>query len=134
MNRNIIIVCSLIICVVVSGCGPGEAFGPTVTPKPTSTPLPTSTPIPTTGTIIGTVTNSKGPVEGSPVKLFKGHDNLITETKTDADGNFILENIPAGTYAITYDYIPDGFAIHYQGNEFELKGGETSQQDYVFSN
>jgi len=119
----------------ISSCGQGQMFGPTVSPLPTNTAVSTSTPVPTTGTIIGTVTNSKGPVEGSPVKLFKGHDNLITETKTDADGNFILENIPAGTYAITYDYIPEGgFAIHYQGTEFELKGGETSQQDYVFSN
>jgi len=134
MNRNSLIVFGLIICVILSGCGPGEMLGPTVTPLPTNTPLPTSTPVPTTGTIIGTVTNSKGPVEGSPVKLFKNRE-LVTETKTDANGEFILEEIPAGKYAIQYDFIPEGgFAIHYQGTEFELKGGEISQQDYVFSN
>ncbi len=53
---------------LVSGCGPGQALGPTITPTPTSTlALPsTSTPLPPTptATITPTITNTPTPTPG----------------------------------------------------------------------
>jgi len=45
------------ISLVISGCGPGQLFGPTLTPTPTNTLTPTSTPIPTS-TPMPTSTNT----------------------------------------------------------------------------
>ena len=38
----------LVISFFVSGCGPGQLLGPTLTPTPTNTSTPTNTPTPTT--------------------------------------------------------------------------------------
>jgi hypothetical protein len=50
----------LLLSLVISGCAPGQIFGPTVTPTPTNTPTPTSTntPIPPTATDTPTPTNT----------------------------------------------------------------------------
>ncbi len=37
----------LVLSLLISGCGPGQLLGPTITPSPTLTPIPTSTPTPT---------------------------------------------------------------------------------------
>lgn len=41
-----IIIFLLIVCLLLSSCGPGQVFGPTFTPSPTSTPTRTPTPTP----------------------------------------------------------------------------------------
>jgi hypothetical protein len=46
--------------ILISGCGPGQVFGPTPTPLPTSTPIPSSTPVPTI-TPKPTATNTSTP-------------------------------------------------------------------------
>lgn len=47
MKKAIPTICFLILSLIVSGCGPGGLFGPTMTPIPTITPTSTSTPVPT---------------------------------------------------------------------------------------
>jgi hypothetical protein len=50
--RKLVVLYFVVLSLIVSGCGPEQAFGPTVTPLPTSTntPMPasTNTPMPTT--------------------------------------------------------------------------------------
>jgi hypothetical protein len=46
-SRKALAICVLGMSLLFSGCGPGQAFGPTVTPIPTSTSVPTSTLVPT---------------------------------------------------------------------------------------
>lgn len=43
-NKAILV---LVVSLVISGCGPGQILGPTLTPLPTITPTQTATPIPT---------------------------------------------------------------------------------------
>ncbi len=40
-------ICVFMFSMILSGCGPGQIFGPTVTPMPTFTSIPTRTPTPT---------------------------------------------------------------------------------------
>lgn len=52
----------LILSVLLSGCGPGQFLGPTVTPTATMTPIPTATPTPTkTSTPTSTLTPTPTP-------------------------------------------------------------------------
>ena len=136
MKRCFQLLIGSFILVLISGCGSGESVIPSITPSLTSTITPTpilftSTPsLP--GRITGRVVNSAGePLAGVGIKLLKKR-NLVTETKTGADGNFTFENVPAGKYTIGYDYFPEGgFTIHYFSDEFEVQSEMTSQQDYV---
>lgn len=62
----------LILALSISSCGPGELFGPTITPSPTLTFTPTLTPTPTstlTPTPKPTFTPSRTPIPGigSPI-------------------------------------------------------------------
>ena len=135
MKRSVSIITGLIIFIFASGCGPGELFGPTVTPSATATIPPQSTNTPgLPGTIIGTVVDSSGtPLKGVGIKLLKKR-NLVAETKTDAEGKFTFENVPTGKYTIGYDFFPEGgFTIHYFSTEFELESEMTSQQDYAIN-
>lgn len=53
----------LLVSLIASGCGPGQVFGPTITPTATLTPVPTSTSTPTpTFTPNPTVTFTQTPV------------------------------------------------------------------------
>jgi len=63
MNKTIVL---LILCLSLTACGPGQMFGPTITPSPTITPTstprltPTITPSPTS-TLTPTITPSPTP-------------------------------------------------------------------------
>jgi hypothetical protein len=65
MNRKILlqrVFIFVLITLLLSGCGPGQMFGPTITPSPTQTPIPptatnTNTPIPPT------ITNTPAPTQ-----------------------------------------------------------------------
>jgi len=46
-KQQIIVLFILALSLFVSGCGPGQIFGPTITPSPTNTPVPTNTSVPT---------------------------------------------------------------------------------------
>jgi len=46
-SQRITVVLVLLTSLVFSGCGPGQLFGPTITPTPTQTLTPTPTPTPT---------------------------------------------------------------------------------------
>lgn len=53
----------IVICLTTVACGPGQIFGPTVTPTPTDTPTPTATLTPTP-TITPTATLTPDPIAG----------------------------------------------------------------------
>jgi hypothetical protein len=43
-NQRSLAILVLVVSLAISGCGPGQSFGPTLTPTPTLVPVPTSTP------------------------------------------------------------------------------------------
>ncbi len=62
-SAKAVTVCLLALSLLVSGCGPGQVFGPTITPTvtATSTSTPTLTPVPPTPTFTSTPTPIPGP-------------------------------------------------------------------------
>ena len=57
MKKKYVSICFLFLALFLLGCGPGQLFGPTVTPTFTLTPVPTSTP-----TLVPTATSTPTPV------------------------------------------------------------------------
>ena len=59
----------IFIPLILSGCGPGQIFGHTITPTPTQTPIPptrTATPVPPTSTVSPTIIPTDTP--SPPIK------------------------------------------------------------------
>jgi hypothetical protein len=64
--KELITVCSLTLSLMISGCGPGQLFGPTLTPTSTPTFTPTLTPTATvtpTPTLTPTATQTPRPTK-----------------------------------------------------------------------
>jgi len=72
-SRYLVGICCLAISLIISACGPGQAFGPKLTLVPSSTPNPTSTntPIPPTPTSTNTLepTNTNTPEPTATITL-----------------------------------------------------------------
>ena len=92
-KQQTLAICFLAISVLVSGCGPGQLFGPTVTPTPTATHTPTATLTPSaTPTITPTATFTLTP---TPVLL----QCTIIKTK--------FQKYPFNVYALTGEFFPN---------------------------
>lgn len=52
------------------------------------------------GVVVGTVSGPKGPVAGLLIEAFRG--SITVAGRTDGDGNFSLEGVPAGSVAIRF--------------------------------
>lgn len=106
------VIAILVISLVISGCGAGQLFGPTVTPSPTSTSTLTSTPLPTatlapTETPIptATLTPTNTPVPVESILLDKGFvfdasntSAYCTDTKNPCKKySYIRNNVMAAT-------------------------------------
>ncbi|HAV78316.1 MAG TPA: hypothetical protein DCX53_13295 [Anaerolineae bacterium] len=156
MNKNIIFLSHLVLMFFLSGCGPGEFFGPTITPPPTNTPTstptntptqtptftptntitPTKTPIPLTntseppGVITGRIVDPNNqPLRNITVSLLK-NTKTVAETITNSSGQYTFENVPPGTYQILYILeLGSGISLHIFGDEFVVESGKTTQQD-----
>jgi hypothetical protein len=79
-QRTLAIFVFLIISLVMSGCGPGQLFGPTFTPTPTITPSPTFTPTPTitpSPTFTPTPTATPVPLGGGGTFIMKVSQLLV---------------------------------------------------------
>jgi hypothetical protein len=63
-KQRIALLLVLITSLVISGCGPGQLFGPTITPTPTQTLSPTSTQTPTQ-TMTPTPTQTMTPTQAA---------------------------------------------------------------------
>lgn len=81
-KQRFVIILVLVMTLIISGCGPGQLLGPTMTPSPTSTPLPTSTPA-ATATPAATSTPTPVPVE--TVLLANGFTLIPEETCSDSN-------------------------------------------------
>jgi cyclophilin family peptidyl-prolyl cis-trans isomerase len=113
------IVFSLVVLLAVVGCSSLVPAPPTVTPAPTETPVPpTATPAPPAGgvgQIEGTLTDYDTNEKVSDVFVFalavirdtSGQPQLrpdvdvtnLPQAKSDANGHFTLDRLPAGEYA-----------------------------------
>ena len=60
-KRKAVVICILAFSLLISGCGPGGLFGPTLTPTPTNTLTPTNTPTPTTSVFTDTPSDTPTP-------------------------------------------------------------------------
>lgn len=54
----------------------------------------------TAATVYGTVTDGTQPIADAVVKLFDEHGVPFQHTMTNAVGEYVLENVPAGTYTL----------------------------------
>jgi hypothetical protein len=106
--RRIAIFCLVFLGLALAGCGPGQLFGPTLTPTPTDTPTPTSTPT-ATATSTPTATPTPRPGLDTPI-LIKGIGFLFNSaelTDTYVDGNTTYNpTSPADTFLIVKATIP----------------------------
>lgn len=116
MNRTMLRNCLLSIVLaslLISGCGPGQLFGPTVTPSPTSTSTPTITPTFTSTptltpspTPTPTLTPSLTPIPGigAPI-IVNGISVQVKSAELGAElpSNFFITN-PSKYIALRVDF------------------------------
>jgi hypothetical protein len=111
---------SLVIILLFTSCGPGQLFGPTITPSPTPTstptitPSPTSTPTPTlTPTLTPTPTITPSPTLipgiGSPI-IIKGVGVQVKSAE-------LVAKPPSGMYLTSSDYIVLEVVFNFSGND-----------------
>ena len=101
-----------VISLLVSSCGPGQLFGPTITPSPTLTLTPTITPSPTltptpTSTLTPTITPTPTPVAAT-------FDDDLCEIK----GSFTLDGTLSLSATSTFDQVVENeprYALSYFG-------------------
>jgi hypothetical protein len=101
---------------ILSACGSGQLFGPTLTPTPTLTPKPTLTPVPPTAT----------PQSGPNVGHWEGDQSVSFEIRADGKiHNFEMEIDSGGNGScmLTADVIP----IDSDGT-FQYTFGETIKE------
>jgi Tol biopolymer transport system component len=74
----------------VSGCGPGNVFGPTITPSPTITPTstPTKTPTPTA---TSTPTSTPTPMGGASGLIVFQRDELVGSNNNKVSNLFLFD-------------------------------------------
>lgn len=63
----------------------------------------------TLATVYGTVTDGTDPIADATVKLFDSAGMPYKHTLTDADGNYTMTGIPAGTYSLAA--VKDGYLL-----------------------
>lgn len=97
---------------VLSACGPGQMFGPTLTPTLTNTPTPTNTPIPTNtptatpiplGQITGIIfiEGINHPYQTNVNLVDANLKAKIANVSTDSDGRFSFSEVKPGEYVLS---------------------------------
>jgi hypothetical protein len=99
-RRSIIIILSTVSMVVInltiSGCAPGQLFGPTITPSPTQTFTPTHT-----ATLTNTPTPTNTPTNTPTITNTPTAAPLITPRGESSNWVFVLEKrFPAGFWSV----------------------------------
>jgi hypothetical protein len=101
----------LVASVFVSGCGPGQVFGPTLTPTftpaptftptPAFTPTPTITPTPEPGRIVGKVhwRDENLPIKAQ-ISVSSSDPEISLQATTDADGKYEFTDLKPGVYGM----------------------------------
>jgi len=110
LSRQLILV---VISSLVSSCGPGQLFGPTITPSPTATLTPTVTPSPTlTPTRTSTPTPTITPTQTPVAATFD--DNLC-----EIEGSFILDGTLSLSTTSTFEQVVENqprYALSFYGS------------------
>ena len=118
MNKKLATLCiGLLLSFLMSACGPGQLFGPTITPSPTFTltPSPTSTP---TLTPTATSTPTETPIPPEPTSALS----------PDAEGGSFETAV-----VIETSNMFEGIAMEYQWIEEHYPGAETLGQAMTFN-
>lgn len=69
----------------------------------------TANPAATSGTLNGTVTSDGVGVDTATVKVYDVNDNPVEHTNTNPNGQYIIANLPVGSYKVTA--IKDGYLL-----------------------
>jgi hypothetical protein len=113
-KQQIIVICLIAISILISGCGPGQLFGPKITPTPTltltaiptptPTTIPTITPDPSEGTVRGTILNGANILIAIFPQVNESFtlemSNNIPQVQTDQNGHFEFLNVEPGLYLL----------------------------------
>jgi len=109
LSRQLILV---VISLLVSSCGPGQLFGPTITPSPTATLTPTITPSPT---LTRTPTSTPTPtITPTPTPVAATFDDNLCEIK----GSFTLDGTLSLGTTSTFDQVVENqprYALSFYG-------------------
>jgi hypothetical protein len=96
------------------------------------TPTPTSTPVPAPPEA-GALSGSTWLYEGSEiapqarVNVYWYHDDtLIAETVSDEQGNYLVPDLPSGTYTVVGEFTVDGVLYSDVAWDVVVTGGETT--------
>jgi hypothetical protein len=82
------------------------------------------------GSISGTVKNSsQAAIEGATLTAMK--DGKVYETTSAADGTYIIEALPAGTYQVTVDPNENDYVASKIADVIVVANQETSNQDFA---
>jgi len=102
----------VMISLLVSSCGPGQLFGPTITPSPTPTLTPTITPTPT---LTPTPTSTPTPtITPTPTPVVATFDDKLCDIK----GSFTLDGALALSATSTFEQVVENeprYALSFSG-------------------
>jgi protocatechuate 3,4-dioxygenase beta subunit len=110
---------------IISGCGAGQVFGPTVTPTPTP---------PTVGRIEGIVFDLyHEPITNMGLTLESGHVG-VAETTTDSQGRYQFNDVKPGKYSISIHGNKEHkcFVITSVFDDIDIAAGDVVQKDFDF--
>lgn len=79
-------------------------------------------------TVYGTVTDGTNPIPDATVKLFDQSGTPYRHTLTDATGNYVMDNIPVGTYSLAA--VQTGYLLS-ESTGVTLSSGDTTQINLV---
>lgn len=129
-------VCLLAVSLLISSCGPGQLFGPTLTPTPTFTPTPTVTPTPTnTPTSTSTSTPSPTPTltpTPSPTPIPGIGTPIIINGVGIQVQSAVLGGEPPAGYTIKSGYVILSLEVAISGgNEFADLLGKANTKEFL---
>ena len=132
MRKATMILTFSVISLVLSGCGPGQLLGPTLTPTPTPVPG---------GRLIGNISYGV-PIKNRKLVLCQIVEELelphladctLTElvTTSNSDGEFSFDDVPPGDYFILYDHVGFNSGLErWKGKTLKLGDVEWTMEEF----
>jgi hypothetical protein len=123
LKKPTIVIIVLILSLLLPSCGPGQAFGPTITPSPTATNTPQPTPT-NTSTPAPTATITPIPTTPFPISSMSNPALNVIDIKVTVKAHWLLESSTVQVVFYLQD-VPETM-------EFKRTGIQPNQQEYAW--